>query len=178
MTISEYQKLAQRTCNDLGSLQENVTHMKLGIYTEVGELLDVIKKHLAYGRPMDIVNVGEEIADATWYVVNEATFNKVTIHHIPEPFAVLTDIFDVIEWCERLMCCYIKSNDPNDEFIEVYGPYNRLCILSFIAKYFGLDIYKLLENNIDKLKVRYPEKFDAHFAVNRNLDRERIELEK
>ena len=36
----------------------------------------------------------------------------------------------------------------------------------------------ILETNINKLKVRYPEKFSEDKAINRNLDAERKELEK
>jgi hypothetical protein len=34
-----------------------------------------------------------------------------------------------------------------------------------------------LYNNIEKLKVRYPEKFTEEAALNRNLDKERKTLE-
>ncbi len=41
----------------------------------------------------------------------------------------------------------------------------------------GLDFYKLLENNINKLKIRYPDKFDTAKALNRDLESERKKLE-
>jgi hypothetical protein len=37
---------------------------------------------------------------------------------------------------------------------------------------------KCLENNIAKLKIRFPDKFDAEKAINRDLASERAELEK
>ena len=40
------------------------------------------------------------------------------------------------------------------------------------------ELYKSLENNINKLKVRYPESFSEELAINRNLEQERKELEK
>ena len=43
---------------------------------------------------------------------------------------------------------------------------------------FGLDMTKLLENNIDKLKVRFPEKYTDLSANNRNLDAEYEQLKK
>lgn len=42
----------------------------------------------------------------------------------------------------------------------------------------GIDLEKALDNNIAKLKVRFPEKFTAENAIHRNLDAERKELEK
>jgi len=41
----------------------------------------------------------------------------------------------------------------------------------------GLDMDKLLEANIAKLKARFPEKFDAALAINRDTDAERAVLE-
>jgi hypothetical protein len=37
----------------------------------------------------------------------------------------------------------------------------------------GIELDDLLRANLDKLKLRYPEKFDSHLAVNRDLDAER-----
>lgn len=175
-TITEYQELAKRTCPTLGSHAEDLVHMKLGVFTEIGELLDVIKKHLAYGKAMDVVNIGEEIADVVWYIVNNSTFRGYTIHHIPPEFASIISIPNVIDYCERIMCCYILDGD--DERIESYGGHNQVAILKSIADYFELNFLQILTNNINKLKVRYPDKFDTEKAINRNLDRERIELEK
>ncbi len=43
-------------------------HGALGACTETGELQDMIKKHLIYGKPLDLVNVIEEIGDTMWYL--------------------------------------------------------------------------------------------------------------
>jgi NTP pyrophosphatase (non-canonical NTP hydrolase) len=44
-------------------------HGATGIATEAGELLDQVKKHIFYGKPLDRVNVLEECGDVIWYVV-------------------------------------------------------------------------------------------------------------
>lgn len=41
----------------------------------------------------------------------------------------------------------------------------------------NLDFYAGLTNVVNKLIVRYPDKFDSYFADNRNLDAERVQLE-
>jgi NTP pyrophosphatase (non-canonical NTP hydrolase) len=43
-------------------------HSALGMVTEAGELADVFKKHIFYGKPIDWVNVEEELGDLFWYV--------------------------------------------------------------------------------------------------------------
>lgn len=42
-------------------------HAAMGMATEAGEFLDQMKRHIYYGRPLDLVNVIEEVGDSTWY---------------------------------------------------------------------------------------------------------------
>jgi NTP pyrophosphatase (non-canonical NTP hydrolase) len=46
----------------------DLLHMALGLSGEVGELIDAIKKHTMYERPLDIVNVREELGDIEFYL--------------------------------------------------------------------------------------------------------------
>ena len=85
--------------------------------TELGELADAYKKHIFYGKELDITNVSEEIFDMFWYAVNLARIEKI-------------------------------------------------------------DLVKGMQNNIAKLKVRFPDKFTEQNAIERNLEAEREQLEK
>lgn len=77
MTPDEYQKLALRTektplfMNDAegkpSELLSRVMHGAMGMVTEAGELMDMLKKHVIYGKPFDPVNVLEEAGDKMWY---------------------------------------------------------------------------------------------------------------
>lgn len=42
-------------------------HAGMGLSTEAGEFMDMLKKHILYGRELDIVNLAEEIGDLFWY---------------------------------------------------------------------------------------------------------------
>jgi NTP pyrophosphatase (non-canonical NTP hydrolase) len=70
MNIQEYQSEIERTCPQLGSELGDQLHMAIGIATEAGELLDAYKKRYAYNKPLDAVNIGEEIGDVLWYTIN------------------------------------------------------------------------------------------------------------
>lgn len=48
--------------------QARLVHAVLGLQTEAGELADPVKKHIYYGRPLDLVNLREEIGDCLWYL--------------------------------------------------------------------------------------------------------------
>lgn len=41
---------------------------QLGISSECGEVADALKKHIFYGKELDVVNVAEEIGDICWYL--------------------------------------------------------------------------------------------------------------
>lgn len=76
MNFNEYQEKSKRTCATLKK-DENDLHMVLGMLTEVGELADVYKKYLAYGKEIDRFNVIEELGDLMWYVANFCRMNNI-----------------------------------------------------------------------------------------------------
>lgn len=79
MDLLNYQKASARTCNDLETpLLDNI-HMTSGMVTEVGEIVDIFKKHIAYGKSIDWVNVEEELGDLLWYIVNFARKNNIDL---------------------------------------------------------------------------------------------------
>ena len=112
MDLQTYQKQAARTLRRLSNEQEDIQHMLFGMMTELGELVDTYKKHYAYGKELDMINVMEEMGDIMWYWAN-------------------------------------------------------MCNIT------GINAEASLQVNIDKLKARYPEKFNEELAVNRDLEKER-----
>jgi NTP pyrophosphatase (non-canonical NTP hydrolase) len=163
--LKEYQLQAMRTCVDLGNYKNNKLHMKMGVITEIGEIIDIFKKNLAYGKPIDIVNLGEEIADVQWYLSNFATLSdsELDLSHFNEDYQLLTEL-DVFNLLFEIV------TEPLEYSLNTFN-------LIHIAKYYNLDYAKLLDNNIAKLKVRFPEKFTEEAALNRNLEEERKTLE-
>lgn len=112
MNTREYSKGVARTMKILKTSELNQEHMLLGMITKVGELADAFKKHIAYDKDLDWINIQEELGDLIFYI---------------------------------------------------FG----FCILH------GLDFEKILEQNFSKLQIRYPDKFTAEKANNRDLDKER-----
>lgn len=56
------------------------------------------------------------------------------------------------------------------DFIEEAG--DVLWYLAQAAKAIGITLEEIGERNIEKLKIRYPEKFEDHKSINRNLQLE------
>lgn len=67
MDMREYIQQSKRTLVDQGK-DSNLLHGAIGISTEAGELLDAFKKHIYYGKELDVVNLKEEIGDIMWYI--------------------------------------------------------------------------------------------------------------
>ena len=107
--LSFYQRCGDEEIIDL-------IHATMGISTEAGELLDVMKKHLAYGKQVDLVNIAEEVGDVLWYV-------------------------------------------------------------AIILRRLNMSFEEVMQMNINKLQKRFPDKFDEQQALNRDLTKERAQLE-
>ena len=67
--------------------QANLLHMVIGASGEVGELVDTIKKHVIYQKPLDVENVKEELGDLLFYMSNlmqsvGLSFEEVLQHNV------------------------------------------------------------------------------------------------
>jgi NTP pyrophosphatase (non-canonical NTP hydrolase) len=60
----------------------DVLHAIVGISTESGELLDVAKKAMFYGKAVDFVNLDEEMGDVLWYIAIYANARGTTIEEL------------------------------------------------------------------------------------------------
>ena len=121
ITSEDYVKNVLRTeSSDLNLIAERLSkpetirllHAAMGLATEAGEIVDMLKKHIFYGKSLDMVNAMEEVGDSMWYA------------------GVAIDVLQT------------TMND-------------------------------VLTKNIEKLKLRYPEKFTEHHAINRDVIAER-----
>ena len=73
MTINEYQSLALRTLNPALSEKDVLINGVMGLCGESGEAIDLVKKHLAQGHPLDREALAKELGDVAWYLA-ETTY--------------------------------------------------------------------------------------------------------
>ena len=106
MTINEYQKLAMTTLNPDLSKQETLINGVMGLCGESGEVIDLVKKHLHQGHPLDREKLIKELGDIAWY-------------------------------------------------------------LAEVAYVLDTDLDTVLEQNIAKIKARYPDGFDIEKSIHR-----------
>ena len=81
--IYEYRDFVASRMKPMETLQADLIHMTLGVAGEAGELVDAIKKHWAYGKPLDVGNVVEELGDLLFYI--QGVLNIVTSQGVLAP---------------------------------------------------------------------------------------------
>lgn len=177
----------------------NQVHMRLGIAGELDELMTALHKK-------DNVNIGEELADMLWYVCNDIRIKVWREHILQADFNMLTEFefvrvimvtnggflthsgndarawFNAITFNASKLVDYVKKDlaygkaePPREEYnktiLYLLGAINNL---AFDLK---IDLEFFMGAVIEKLRIRYPGKFSATDAINRNLDAERKVLE-
>lgn len=94
MTPHEYQKLAERTeSSNFEYIADRMVgydkmvrlqHAAAGLCTEAGEFMDMLKKHIYYGKDLDEVNLAEEIGDILWYAVLACNALEINLEDVME----------------------------------------------------------------------------------------------
>lgn len=172
MTLKEYQDQSKRTCPDLGSDKLNLAHMILGLSSELSELYDAVDNK-------DIINQAEELSDLVWYLSNYCTFREYNLEQLYRD-------------CDSINGSLQYNISKLSDIVKKYIAYNKIInieeergilgtLIELITELFDtikVSFTKSLQNNLDKLKIRFPEKFTEENALNRNLELERKELEK
>lgn len=174
-------------------------HGAIGMVTEAGEILDIHKKNLFYGKEVDKINLVEELGDFMWYLA-------IWLHAKKQCDKGLGYFFD-----ER----YTRSGNVN----FVFGSNNRtypmrnidkkfyhlvtsaaeilndttghkcdwlterlllgrvITPIIAICSAFDISMSAVLEKNSNKLRSRSPDVFSEDKAINRDLTKERDILE-
>ena len=72
MTLNEYQELAMRTLNPKLDNKDILINGVMGLCGESGEVIDLVKKHLAQGHELDREKMIDELGDVAWYIAETA----------------------------------------------------------------------------------------------------------
>lgn len=72
MTVNEYQHLAMKTLNPKLEQKDILINGVMGLCGESGEAIDIVKKWLAQGHPLDREKLAGELGDIAWYLAETA----------------------------------------------------------------------------------------------------------
>ena len=79
-----YQKLAMTTLNPALSKQDVLINGVMGLCGESGEAIDLVKKHLHQGHPLDREKLIKELGDIAWYLAETAAALDVSLEEVLE----------------------------------------------------------------------------------------------
>ena len=82
MKVNEYQELAMRTLNPELDKKDVLINSVMGLCGESGEAVDIVKKHLFHGHPLDKEKLIKELGDVAWYLAEAATALDVPLEDI------------------------------------------------------------------------------------------------
>lgn len=171
MTIREYQKEAFRTCAQLESDKLNLSHMVLGVCAEWSEFTEAVKK-------ADNINCIEELVDMIWFIAGYCTFREYDLQDLTNEESHKYSFHECLSRLQDKVKKYVAYNKTIDTEEEQKLIANLMSLTLAMLKIYTKDVSQALQNNIDKLRVRFPDKFSEDKANSRNLESERKELEK
>jgi len=191
MELKEYIDGCKRTENSLAPLAQSVVDLGLtnrlyhgivGISTEMGEISEAYEKD-----EIDFVNVAEEIGDAFWYLMiifSELNITEVNtpslepINCYKKPLTLFSQSADMLDKTKKTM---FYGKEYSVEVLEEQATrfYVTLCrLVDGLKEELDVTKEKIWDINLNKLKIRYPDKFSLNDAEVRDLKTERIALEK
>lgn len=181
MNLKQFTKDAIRTESIIDELQvnEELLNNVLNLYINSGQMLDQIKKHGFYGSD---------------YKIDKLRENITNIRRSSEALCVM-DTQSIQNWSEQtivinprvahgLIGCMTESVELGEAFQAIQaGNQDTINIgeeigdtswyQAILIDALELEWDNVLNNVINKLKNRYPEKFTQECAENRDLDTER-----
>ena len=179
MTLDQYQKLAMRTSPKDG--HDKLDNAVLGLIGETGELVDVYKKwqyQSGLDAPLPAERFADELGDVLWYLAELVDGMDKKISEVSR--YTMTDLAKTTQKNagKRTMRTVItglsaranriRRSVDYSEWQGVAAEFNWMIKgCAYLAWQIGFSLEEIAERNIEKLKKRYPEGFDAAISMGR-----------
>lgn len=181
MLLEDYQKLAFRTNPDLGEiygltkevgLKVNLSHMALGISSEVDEIdaaYTLSKNNLEDAQK----NLTDEVGDIMWYVAGWCTFRGYDLKLVAIGGTQTTTMYQAAFKLDDLAKKFLAYGKEFDERADTHLLGDLVYSCQILCGQLDIDFSEVLRKNIEKLQIRYPDKFDQDAAINRDVEAEK-----
>lgn len=165
-------------------LNDDMLHMALGMISEAGEIADAIKAHMIYGKPIDILNIKEEMGDGLWFATGAMRLLQLDVQETMDGVGVAGTVRK-----ERLIRYAIRAADAAaavsiriDDYVTDGRPLSLPSLAQELRRYaaqlqaigavYGITLAEAAEANIAKLSARYGGQ-GAGFSAERGLQRDK-----
>ena len=151
--------------------QENeLSHAKLALIEEIGEIAGWYKKHVGYGRDKFSIMVGlkEEFGDLLYYMVKFADLKNIDLEM---PLIDKVSRVGIMEFLSDMASdIALVTWVPDGELPEyVNDLFESLCILINSE---GWNVSEIMESNIAKLRLRHGETYNESHLEDRDKEAE------
>lgn len=178
MDIETYVPKVRGLINRLDTVEDDHLHMAMGMVGEIGEVVDLVKKRFAYGREVEDIKILEELGDFVFYTVglaDMAGIDLATWADDPEALGMDEQMLMAALALQSAGVLYgMSARDPQLHAAVVDELQLTFETAEHLARRLGSSLEEVLDLNIKKLSVRYPNlTFDADRANNRDVEAER-----
>lgn len=180
--MSSFQSQALRTKSDQFNYRPQTqvaALMLLATVSQFAALLDPLKKAIFYGKPYvasdEVVQIISAMKKDDPDLHNDLSENTDLHDHIDLFHAILGKATELSEMIVPFLS-HVVDGDPLDKtnLAEEFGDDMWYTALGLNA--LGVDMDEQGQKIINKLRIRFPEKFTGDLAINRNPDVERTVL--
>jgi len=168
--LNEYQANALRTANPTADKTLRLAVAGMGLAGEAAEVLELVCNEIDDGDKLT-----KEFGDLAWYVAETATIIEVSLGDLPKPTLMFpaTTLIGAVDLMVRAgkLTDYLKKVVGHGHAVDVArvstGLAEVLVALTHLTERAGLDFASVLDQNVAKLKARYPEGFSSEKSVAR-----------
>ncbi len=182
MNLNQYVSNAVRTESQIEKVTMDgieVFYAVLQIFIASGNILDMYKKNIFYGKEIDWDRV-ESSLDKIDYLSSVGKCEEIpqagSLNIDPRVFhALIGTATEATELMEALFSTMEGDEIDYVNVMEEFGDINWYEAIGCDAT--GVSFEDILNTNIEKLRNRFPEKFTSENAIKRDLDVERNTLQ-
>lgn len=177
-SVEIFYKDVLRTWHQDGNTKRELEHLCCGLLDEIGELASAYKKHIGYGKELDLVNVKEELGDIFYFLVLATKYQDKGEAFKNKMFTILT----TDKFCNKSPLEAITFFMLTESFSQLTNDNNNILLLFImiteVMYFYNFTFEEVTLTNMQKREIRYPGGYTQDKAINRNLDSERESLEK
>lgn len=184
MIPAEYQELAMRTAKPL-ALEDALVHAAMGLISDFGEMVTIVKAARIYGKPLDRKHLVEELGDCLWFIQYAASITNNTFErvYLSSKGYISTKSFDTAclagsisigRLCANIEMSITSLQKRDVSIVEAHGSLaHLLSCLEDICRVAQINLWdEVAPANIEKLRRRYPSTYTDELAITR-LDKSR-----
>jgi NTP pyrophosphatase (non-canonical NTP hydrolase) len=181
-TVKHYETAVRRL---LGAHEKEISAYALGLAGEAGEVVDLLKKSWGHGHPLDVEKLKKELGDTFWYVVAIGLQFGLSIESYT-PRRLVDDLesgegnrgnrpmilIELVGSTVRLLRrrWYDERDYTDGARFQKQLTGRMRCIfdqLEQLGLQYGLSLGCILQANVDKLRLRYPDGFSTEASIAR-----------